>query len=82
MKLEFFENDEDDKNVKMPSRLTVNGFHKSYGNYDSYTFNRNEVFMDELKNLGFAVLELTELLLYESFYDELQPYFGQDMIPL
>ena len=32
--------------------------------------------------LGFAILELLKLLLYESYYDKLQPYFGQEKLQL
>ena len=33
--------------------------------------------MDELIYLGFAILKLTKLLLYETYFDKLQPAFGQ-----
>ena len=32
--------------------------------------------------LGFAVLELSKLHMYETYYDILQPYFGQENIHL
>ena len=32
--------------------------------------------MGELLYLGFAALELSKLHMYESCYDNLQPYFG------
>ena len=34
--------------------------------------------MDKPTYLGFAVLELSELHLYETYYDKLQQYFGQE----
>ena len=33
-------------------------------------------------NLGFIVLELCELLMYATYYDKLQPYFGQENLKL
>ena len=42
--------------------------------------------MDKPIYLGFAVLELSKILMYETYYDKLQPYFGdknlhlQDMV--
>ena len=36
--------------------------------------------MDKPIYLGYAVLELSKLLMYETYYDKLQPYFGQDKI--
>ena len=38
--------------------------------------------MDKPIYLGFSVLELSKLLLYETYYDRLQPYFGQEKIHL
>ena len=54
----------------------------SYENYDSSTFKQNEVLMDKPIYLGFSVLELSNLLMYETYYDKLQPYFGQENIQL
>ena len=61
--------------------MTFNGIHKSYDNCDSYTFKQNEVLMDKPIYLGFTVLELSKLM-YETYYDKLQPYFGQENIQL
>ena len=47
-------------------KLTFNGIHKSYSNYDTYTFERNEILMDQPIYFGFAVLELSKLLLFET----------------
>ena len=38
--------------------------------------------MDKPIYLGFTVLELSKLLMYETYYDKLQPYFGQENIQL
>ena len=62
--------------------LTFNGIHKSYENCDTYTFKQNEVLMDKLIYLGFSVLELSKLLVYETCFDKLKPYFGQENIHL
>ena len=42
----------------------------------------SEVLMDKPIYLGFSVLELSKLRMYETYYDELQPYFGQENIQL
>ena len=67
---------------KQQSKLIFNGIHKSYENCDSYTFKQNDVLMDKPIYLGFSVLELSKLLMYETYYDKLQPYFGQENIQL
>ena len=60
LKVEFIEKDDTDENLKQQSKLTFNGIHKSYENYDSSTFKQNEVLMDEPIYLGFSVLELSK----------------------
>ena len=63
--------------IKQQPKLTFNGIQKSNENCDSYKFKQNEVVMDKPIYLGFSVLELSKLLMYETHYDKLQPYFGQ-----
>ena len=82
IKLEFIKNDDTDEIVKQQPKLTFCGIHKSCENYDSYTFKQNEVLMDKPIYLGFSVLELSKLLLYETYHDKLQPYFKQENIQL
>ena len=76
LKVKFTKKDDTDEIIKQQPKLTFHGIHKSYENCDSYTFKQNEVNMDEPIYLRFAVLEMSKLLLYETYYDKLQPYFG------
>ena len=69
-KIEFIRKDEEEKMVKCQSKLTFSGIHKSHVKYDSFTFKQNEVLMDKPKCLGFSVLELSKLLMYELYYDK------------
>ena len=69
--------DDIDTIVKQQSNLTFNGIHKSYQNYDTYTFTQKEVLMVKLIYLAFSVLELSQPLMYETCYDKIQPYFKQ-----
>ncbi len=82
LKIKFIKKDDHKEIIKQQSKLTFNGIHKSYENCDSYTFKQNEVLMDKPIYLGFSVLELSKLLMYETYYDILQPYFGQEKIQL
>ena len=63
--------------MKRQSKLTFDGIHKSCENYDSYTYNQIEVLMDQPIYLGFAILELSKLFIYETYYRILQSYFGE-----
>ena len=82
IKIKFIKKDNPREIIKQQSKLTFNGIHKSYENCDSYTFKQNEVLMDKPIYLGFTVLELSKLLMYETYYDKLQPYFGQENLQL
>ena len=82
LELELNKNDDIKKVIKRQSKLTFNGIHKSYENYDSYTFEKNGVVMDKAIFVGFAILELSKLHKYETYYDTLQPSFGQENLQL
>ena len=82
LKIKFVKNVDFRKIIKQQSKRTFNGVHKSYDNSDGYTFKQNEVIMDKPIYLGFSVLELSKLLMYETHYGKLQPYFGQDKLEL
>ena len=68
--------------IKQQSKLTFNGIHKSFEKCDSYTFKQNEMLMYKPIYLRFSVLELSKLHMYETFYDILQSYYGQENIQL
>ena len=48
----------------MQSKVTYSGIHNSYDKYDSYTLKHSEMLEDKSIHLGFAVLELSNLLTY------------------
>ena len=80
--IELNKKDDYKKIIKQQSPLSFNGIQKSYENCDSYTFKQNEVLMDKPVYIEFAILELSKLQMYETNYDKLQPYFGQENIQL
>ena len=82
LRLELIKKDDIKNNIKRQSKLTFNSIHKSYENYDSYTFKENQVVMDKAIYVGFSILELSKLHMYETYYDTLQPYFGQENLQL
>ena len=55
-----------DKNFKQEWKLTFNGIHKSYTNYKIYNLKQNEVLMDKPINVGFVILKLSKLHMYET----------------
>ena len=81
-KLDFVKKDDYIKIIKQQFNLTFNGIHKPYDNCDSYIIEQNEVLMYKPIYLGFAVLELSKLHMYETYYDILQPYFEEKNLHL
>ena len=75
-KIEFIKNDKKDI-ITQQAKSIFNGIGISDENYDNYTFKQNETLMDQQICLGFAIIELSNLLMYETYYAELQPYFGE-----
>ena len=82
IKVEFVKNTNERKILRFQSRLDFDGIHKSYQDYDSYTFKSNVVKMEKPIYLGFCILELSKLIMYETYYDKLQKYFGIDGIQI
>ena len=82
LKMKFIKKGDYRKTIKYQSKLTFKGINKSYENCDSYTLKQKEVLMNTPIYLGFTVLELSTLIMYETYYDILQPYFGQENVQL
>ena len=82
LRLEFIRTYEQKEILKRQSKLTFNGIHKSYEKWDAYIFKKNELLMYRHFYLGFAILELSKLLLYETYYEKTQPYFGRKNLQL
>ena len=80
LRLEYVGNYKYTKIIKQQSKLTFSGIRKSDEYCDSYSFRQNEVKMDKPIFLGFAVLEVSKLHMYETYYDKLQPFFGGEKI--
>ena len=64
-KIEFIKNDKKDI-ITQQAKSIFNGIGISDENYDNYTFKQNETLMDQQICLGFAIIELSNLLMYET----------------
>ena len=80
--LELIKKENIKKIINQQSKLTFIGIQKSYENYYSFTLKKNAVVMVKAIYVGFVVLELSKLHMYETYYDTLQPYFGQENLQL
>ena len=66
IKVEFIKKDDIENIIKQQSIITFKGIRKLYTNYDSYIFKQNKVLMDKSIYLGFVVIELSKLLIYQT----------------
>ena len=80
--VDIIRNYDRDKSIKQQSKIILNEIHKFHTIYDSYTFKQNEVLMDQPKYLGFVVIKLIKIMMYETYYDNMQPSFGQENLQL
>ena len=82
IKVEFIHNSDERKILRYQSRLDFDGIHKNYQDYHSFMFKTNIIKMEKPIYLGFTILELSKLLMYETYYDKLQKYFGIDGVQI
>ena len=82
IRVESVKNTDEKKSLYHQSRLDFNGIHKNYNDYVSNNFKENIVKMEKPMYLGFAFLELSKLLKYQTYYIKLQKYFGFNTIQL
>ena len=81
-KIEIIKRDNYDKILRWQIKLTFNGICKSFSNCDSYLEKEHEIIMDKPIYLGFAILELSKLHMYETYYNTQQQYFKQEKLQL
>ena len=53
-----------------------------YAKFNLYSFNKESNKFTKPFYVGFSVLELSKLLMYERYYDKMQPYFGKNNLEL
>ena len=66
LKKEFNNKRDFKKSIRQQSNLSLNGTHRSNENCDSYTIKQSEVMMDQPIYVGFAILEMSKLNMYET----------------
>ena len=65
--------------IKRQSKLSFKGITYHYSEFSVYKFDKEKVIFDKPIYLGFSVLELSKLLMYEFYYHKLQPYYNTDV---
>ena len=60
------------------SKLSFDDKIAEYEKFNLYSFNKETIKFTKPIYIGFCVLELSKLLMYEWYYEKMQPYFGED----
>ena len=77
--LEFLSHSQIDQIIKRQSKLSFKGIMDHYSQVSVYKFDKEKTVFDKPIYLGFTVLELSKLLMYEFYYNKLQPYWKQSI---
>ena len=77
--LEFIDHSQIDQIIKRQSKLSFKGIVDQYSKFSVYKFDKEKTVFDKPIYLGFTVLELSKLLMYEFYYNKLQPYWKQSI---
>ena len=73
--LEFIDHSQRDQIIKRQSKLSFKGIVDHYSKFSVYKFDKEKTVFDKPIYLGFSVLELSKLLMYEFYYHTLEPYW-------
>ena len=68
-----------DQIIKRQSKLSFKGTSVHYNDFSLYKNDKEKTVFDKPIYLGFSVLELSKLLMYEFYYHSLQPYYNSNV---
>ena len=68
--LEFIDHSQIDQIIKRQSKLSFKGIMDHYSKFNVYKFDKEKTVFDKPIYLGFSVLELSKLLMYEFYYNK------------
>ena len=65
--------------IKRQSKLSFKGIVNHYSEFSVNKYDKEKTVFDKPIYLGFSVLELSKLLMYEFYYHKLQPYYSSSV---
>ena len=80
LNLDLIEKSDINRILNRQSKLSFDD--KNAERFNLYSFKKETINFTKPIYVGFCVLEMSELLKYEWYYDKMQPYFGEDNLEL
>ena len=80
--LDFIPKDNKKEIINRQSKLSFKGIMMKLDEINVYKFNKECIEFSKPIYLGYTVLELSKLIMYEFYYDKFQPYWGEDNLKL
>ena len=77
--LEFIDHSQIDQIIKRQSKLSFKSIVFLYSKFSVYKFDKEKTVFEKPIYLGFTVLELSKLLMYDFYYNKLQSYWKQSI---
>ena len=82
LNLDLIEKSDTHRILNRPSKLSFDDKIAEYEKFNLYSFNKESIKITKPVYVGFSVLELSKFLVYEWYYDKMQPYFGDNILHL
>ena len=70
------------RKINRQLKLSFDDKTAEYEKFSLYSFNKETIKFKKPIHVGFSKLELSKLLMYEWYYDKMQPYFGEENLEL
>ena len=82
LNLDLIEKSDTHRMLNRQSKFIFDDKIAEYENFSLHSFNKESIKVTKPIYVGFSVLELSKNLLFEWYYDKMQPYFGEDSLEL
>ena len=82
LNLDFIDKSDTHRILIRQSTLSFDEKSAEHEKFSLYSFNMESIKFTKPIYVGFSVLELSKLLMYEWYNDKMQPYFGEDNLEL
>ena len=82
LNLDLIDKSDTNRILNRQSKLSFDDKIAEYEKFNLYSFNKETIKFTKPIYVGFCVLELSKFLMYEWYYDKMQPFFGEDNLEL